>query len=82
MPYFGIFIENGKAPDGGPAIYCTEIPHYTQELAIDQINRIMYPPADIYVVEADSYEAVFSVFTETDITTLRHVKLLRRQSND
>jgi len=82
MPYFGIYIENGMAPDGGPAIYITETPHDTQESAIDQINRIMYPPADVYVVEADSYEAVFSVFTETDITTLRHVKLLRRQSND
>ncbi len=82
MPHFGIFIENGKAPDGGPAMYITETPHDTQKLAVEEINRIMYPPADVYVVEADSYEAVFSVFTETDITTLRHVKLLRRQSND
>jgi hypothetical protein len=82
MPYFGVFIENGKAPGGGPAIYCTEIPHATQELAVAEINRILYPPADVYVVEADSYEAVFSVFTETNISTLHHVKLLRRQSND
>jgi len=82
MPYFGIFIENGMAPDGGPAIYCTEKPHATQELAVEEINRIRYPPADVYVVEADSYEAVFSVFIESDISTLRHVKLLRRQSND
>ncbi len=82
MPYFGIFIEIGMAPDGGPAIYITERPHDTQELAVEEINRIMYPPADVYVVEADLYEAVFSVFTETDISTLRHVKLLRRQSND
>ncbi len=82
MPYFGIFIENGKAPDGGPAIYCTEIPHDTEKLAVAEINRIMYSPADIYVVEADSYQAVLSVFTETDISSLRHVKLLRRQSND
>ena len=82
MPYFGLFIENGMAPGGGPAIYITEIPHDTQELAVDEINRILYPAADIYVVEADSYEAVVSVFTETDISSLRHIKLLRRQSND
>jgi hypothetical protein len=79
LPYFGIFIGPGKAPNGGTAIFVTAIPRDTQDLAMNDINRIPMPYPDVYLVEADSRGTVISAFMDADLSSLRHVKLLRRK---
>jgi hypothetical protein len=79
LPYFGVFIGPGKAPNGGTAIWVTTTPRDSRELAMNDINRmtVLYP--DVYLVEADSRESVISAFTEKNLSTLAHIKLLRRR---
>ena len=83
MPYFGVFIENGKAPDGGPAIHVTEEISDQQDQAVLYLDtRYFYPTADVYLVEASSRDEVISVFTGRDVWSLRHIKLLRLQTDN
>jgi hypothetical protein len=77
MSYFGVFIEPGKAPNDGTAIFVTPTPRDTQDLAMNDFNQIPMPYPDVYLVEADSREAVISAFREAELSSLRHVKLLR-----
>jgi hypothetical protein len=79
MPYFGVFIEPGKAHHGGAAVFVTSIPRDTQDLALNDINQIPMPYLDVYLVEAESRRAVISAFQDAELSSLRHVKLLRRK---
>ncbi len=79
MPYFGVFIEPGTAPNGGTSIFVTVIPRDTQHSAMNDINQIPIPYPDVYLVEADSRGAVIAAFEHAELSSLRHVKLLRRK---
>lgn len=79
MPYFGVFIEPGGSGHGGAAIFVTPIPRDTPDLAMNDINQIPMPYPDVYLVESDSRGTVISAFVDTDLSSLRHVKLLRRK---